>query len=567
MLDTLVRGATVVDGTGAPGYRADVGLRDGRIASIGATDEPAARTVDAGGLVLAPGFIDIHTHYDAQVFWDPLLSPSSLHGVTTVIGGNCGFTIAPIADEHADYLMRMLARVEGMPLESLAQGVPWGTWRTYGEWLDRIDGTMALNTGFLVGHSAIRRLVLGEDAHETDPSEAQLQGMERELRAALAAGALGFSSSNGTSHYDGDGLTVPSRSAGDAEVIRLCKVVSEYPGTTVEYIPPGAAKEAERLIAMSLAARRPVNWNVLIATAERTGLVEGELAVSDQAAARRARVAALVNPGPMVSRRSFHTGFALNSLPDWRDIIELPVPERIAALQDTGVRRRLLDGARRADPRAAELVDFPNYLIEDTVAPANRRYRQRRVADIAAERGVEPFDALLDIVVADELRTTLVPPETGGDEASWQFRAKIWQDPRVVLGASDAGAHLDMLAMFVYTTDLLARSVRERQLIGLEEAIRLMTDVPARLYGLRDRGRVEQGCFADLVLFDPDTVGHGPVHTRTDLPAGAPRLFATATGIEHVFVNGAEILRAGEHTGALPGTLLRSGRDTDTVEV
>jgi N-acyl-D-aspartate/D-glutamate deacylase len=408
---------------------------------------------------------------------------------------------------------------------------------------------------------------MGDEMHGENPTEEQLQAMERELRLALAAGALGFSSSNGTSHYDGDGETVPSRSAGDEEILRLCRVVSEFPGTSVEYIPPSAAREAERMIAMSLAANRPVNWNVLIATADRSELVESELAVSDLAAAKGARVAALVNPAPMVTRRSFFTGFALNSLPDWRDIIELPVPERIRALGHPDVRRRLLEGSRRADPRAAEIVDFPSYRIEDTFAPQNQTSKHRLVADIARERGVEPFDALLDIVIADELHTTLVPRETGGDDTSWKYRAKIWQDPRVVLGASDAGAHLDMLAMFLYTTDLLSQSVRERQLIGIEDAVHLMTDVPARLYGLRQRGRVETGWFADLVLFDPDSIGHGPVHTRSDLPGGAPRLYATAHGIASVFVNGVEVLNDGVHTGALPGTLMRSGRDTDTVEV
>src|SRR4051794_38942828 len=243
----------VVDGTGAPGYVGDVGISKGRVVALGdrsRVPQNAARVIDATGMVVSPGFVDIHTHYDAQAFWDPTLSPSSLHGITTVIGGNCGFTIAPIAEEHADYMMRLLSRVEGMPLESLAEGVPWGQWRTFGEWLDRIEGTMAVNTGFLVGHSAIRRVVLGEDVHEADPSDAALTAMEEQLRAALSAGALGFSSSNGSAHYDGDGAPVPSRAAGDRELLRLCRVVSEFPGATaIEYIPQGAAKEAARMIA------------------------------------------------------------------------------------------------------------------------------------------------------------------------------------------------------------------------------------------------------------------------------------------------------------------------------
>jgi N-acyl-D-aspartate/D-glutamate deacylase len=569
VLDVLIKGATVVDGTGAPRYTGDVGVRDGRIVAVaaaGSVDEQATRVVDATGMVVAPGFVDIHTHYDAQVFWDPALSPSSLHGITTAIGGNCGFTIAPMADEHADYLMRMLARVEGMPLESLAQGVPWGQWRTFGEWLDRIEGTMALNTGFLAGHSAIRRVVLGEDMHEPKPSEDQLAAMEQELRAALEAGALGFSSSNGIAHYDGDGEPVPSRAASDDELLRLCRVVSEFPGATaLEYIPPAAAAEAERMTAMSLAANRPLNWNVLNATASRRALVEGELGASDVAAAAGAKIVALVNPGPMQSRRSFFTGFVLNAIPDWRDVMELPHAERVAALRRPEVRAALRGGFPKADPRMTEIIDFPHYVIEDTVAPENERYRGRMVCDIAAELGVDPFDALLDIVIADDLRTTLLQPETGGDPDSWAFRSQLWRDSRVVVGASDAGAHLDTLSTFFYTTDLLGPSVRDRQRIGLEEAVRLITDVPARLYGLRGRGRIAEGWCADLVVFDPATVGHGRVHVRHDLPGGASRLFADATGIAHVFVNGVEILLDGDYTGALPGTLLRGGRGTEPV--
>jgi N-acyl-D-aspartate/D-glutamate deacylase len=562
VLDQVIKNGTIVDGSGADGYRADVGIRDGRIVAIGETDEPAARVVDAEGLVVAPGFIDVHTHYDAQVFWDPALTPSCQHGITTVLGGNCGFTIAPIADDHADYLMRMLARVEGMPLESLEQGVTWGKWRTYDEWLQQIDGALAINAGFMAGHSAIRRVVMGEDALDANPSEAQLQAMETELRQALAAGALGFSSSNGKSHLDGNNQPVPSRWASDDELVRLCRVAGEFPGTSLEYIPNGVAAEGGRMIAMSAAAGRQINWNVLVITPARTKAVDEELGVSDLAADRGARVFALANPGPLNSRRSFFTGFGLNALPDWAPIIALPVPERLEALKRPDVRHTMREGIKRGDVRNAELLDYADYTIEETFAPDNKRLTGRKVSSIAAERGQEPFDTLLDIVVSDGLRTTLVPREIGGSDESWAYRAQVWRDPRVVLGASDAGAHLDMLALFVYTTHLLGDAVRERQLLTLEEAVRMLTDVPARLYGLRERGRLEVGWHADIVVLDPATIAPGPVVTRDDLPGGAPRLYADAVGIEHLFVNGTEVLEGGRLTGAQPGTLIRSGRDT-----
>ena len=563
MLDHLIKGGIVVDGSGRDGYRADVGVRDGTIVAIGDVDEQATHVVDADGLVVAPGFIDVHTHYDAQVHWDPALTPSCQHGITTVLGGNCGFTIAPIGDEHADYLMRMLARVEGMPLESLEQGVPWGSWRTYDEWLDRIDGTLAINAGFMAGHSAIRRVVMGDDAIDPNPSEAQLTAMETELRKALAAGALGFSSSNGKSHLDGDNQPVPSRWASDDELLRMCRVVGEFPGTSLEYIPNGVAREGSRMIAMSAAAGRQINWNVLVLTPARAEAVDEELGVSDLAHQQGGRVFALACPGPLLTRRSLFTGFGLNALPDWAPIIALPVPERLEALKRPDVRHTMREGIKRGDVRNAELLDYADYTIEETFAPENRPLTGRKVASIAAERGQEPFDTLMDIVVADGLRTTLVPREIGGSDEAWEYRAKVWRDPRVVLGASDAGAHLDMLAFFVYTTHLLGDGVRQRQLLTIEEAVRMMTDVPARLYGLRERGRVEVGWHADLVVFNPDTVAPGPVVTRDDLPGGAPRLYADAIGIEHLFVNGTEVLQAGQLTGAQPGTLIRSGRDTE----
>ena len=230
MLDMIIRGGTVVDGTGTPGRIADVGISNGRITAIGEIDEQATRTIDATGKVVAPGFVDIHTHYDAQVFWDTTLSPSPLHGVTTVIGGNCGFTIAPLGPEHGDYLMRMLARVEGMPLAALAEGVPWD-WRTFGEYLDRIDGTLAPNAGFLVGHSTIRRVAMGErgDAGRGD-AEADLDAMRALLDASLDAGALGFSSSWARTHNDAAGDMVPSRYASEDEIVALCSVVKDHPG-------------------------------------------------------------------------------------------------------------------------------------------------------------------------------------------------------------------------------------------------------------------------------------------------------------------------------------------------
>src|SRR4030081_101390 len=265
MLDLIIRNGTVVDGTGTPGQQPAVGIKAGRIAAIGVVDDHATRTIDADGQIVAPGFVDIHTHYDAQAFWDPALTPSPLHGVTTIVGGNCGFSLACLAASEADYLMRMLARVEGMPLESLTAGVPWN-WESFGEYLDLLDGTLAVNAGFLVGHSALRRAVMGDAAvgHEATPE--QVERMSALLADSLAAGGLGFSSSQALTHNDGDGNPVPPPAATPHEPIALARVVRDHPGTTLEFIPtvgPFSDEHVSLMAAMSAAANRPLNWNVL----------------------------------------------------------------------------------------------------------------------------------------------------------------------------------------------------------------------------------------------------------------------------------------------------------------
>ena len=566
MLDVKIAGGSVVDGTGAARQQADVGIRDGRVVAIGDVDEQAARTIDADGLVVAPGFVDIHTHYDAQAFWDPALTPSPLHGVTTVVGGNCGFTIAPLAASEADYLMRMLSRVEGMPLESLAAGVPWD-WQTFGEYLDRLDGTLAVNAGFLVGHSALRRVAMGDRSHEP-ATEGDIAAMRRTLGESLAAGGLGFSSSQAPTHNDGDGEPVPSRAATPEELVSLCEIVGDHPGTTLEFIPtvgPFSDEHVALMAAMSAAAGRPLNWNVLVVGAG-SDTYRDQLAASDRAAEQGGRVLALTVPAVMQLHLNFRSGFLFDALPGWGPTMALPDDEKMRALADPEVRRRLRESAESDTGLFRAMLRWDRLEIGETFAPENKRFAGSTVADVAAERGADPFDALLDIVVTDDLRTVLRPPARGDDPESWRLRSEAWRDPRVVVGASDAGAHLDMLATFSYSTSLLAAS-RAHDLVPLEEAVHLLTDVQARLYGIRDRGRLAEGVHADVVVFDADRVAPGPVHTRHDLPAGAGRLYAEAEGIEHVLVNGTEIVRGGELTGERPGSLLRSGQDTETVEV
>ncbi|MCD9625159.1 N-acyl-D-amino-acid deacylase family protein [Rhabdothermincola salaria] len=572
MLDLIIRGGTVVDGTGAPAVRADVGVRDGRIVVVGEVTEDAAREVDATGRVVAPGFIDLHTHYDPQVMWDPAATPSSLHGITTVIGGNCGFSIAPSTPEAAEYLVPMLARVEGMPVETLEAGLDL-EWDGFGSWLERLDGRLAVNAGFLVGHSALRRVVMGADAVGHEASPAQLEAMVALLHESLAAGGLGFSSTSSPTHSDHEGRPVPSRFATDDEFVALAGAVGDHEGTTLEFIPGAGARftdaEIERMTAMSVAAGRPLNWNVMVVSAgeESKASREAKLAASDHAAARGGRVVGLCLPEAMRMRLSFATGFVLDIVPGWAEVLHLPHDQRRAALGDPETRRRLAESAATAGPNHS-IADYAAYTIVDAVSPDLHDVVGRTVADIAVERGVEPIDALLDIVVADDLMTGLEPVSIGTDDGSWAERVRLLDtDPRVIAGGSDAGAHLDMMKTFACHTSFLAEAVRARGLMSLERAVQLFTEAPARLYGLTGRGRVAEGWCADLVVFDPATVGPGTVAPRQDLPGGGWRLFSEATGIDCTIVNGVEIVRDGRVTGDTPGTTLRSGRDTETVAV
>jgi N-acyl-D-aspartate/D-glutamate deacylase len=574
VLDLLIKGGTVADGSGAQARRCDVGVRAGRVSVIcdpGTCEEPAAREVDADGLVVMPGFVDLHTHYDAQLFWDPTASPSPLHGVTTVIGGNCGFSLAPAGEEHAEYLTRMMARVEGMPLAALEKGLDW-RWRSFGEWLDRLEDKVGVNAGFLVGHSALRRVVMGDAAVGSVATGAQRDAMVALAHEALEQGAFGLSTSQAHTHHDGAGDPVPSRHADRAELEALAAAVRDHSGTTLELIVPGCLNgftddEVDLMGTLSLLAGRPANWNVLGVSAMSPDRTEHQLAASDSIAERGGRLVALTLPHTMQLRLSFEHGAILDGLPGWREIFGLAPDERIAALKDPGVRRRMAAGASSDEAGILRaLANWGRLIILETFTPENTPYEGKSIGEVAKARSQEPFDAMLDIVVADQLRTGLRPPIPESEE-DWVARAGVWRDPRAVVGGSDAGAHLDVMCGAIYSTSLLGEAVRKRGLLTWEEAAHLLASVPASLYGLRDRGRIAEGWWADMVMIDPETVGHGPERTKTDLPGGASRLYAGADGIEHVLVNGTEVVRHSELTGELPGRVLRSGRDSDTVRV
>jgi N-acyl-D-aspartate/D-glutamate deacylase len=567
ILDYAITGGTIVDGTGVPGRQADVGVRDGRIVSNGKLDESAQTTFDATGLVVAPGFVDPHTHYDAQLYWDPLAVPSSWHGVTSVIGGNCGFTLAPLRSPDADYTRRMMAQVEGMPLAALEQGVPW-TWESFGQYLDGLEGNLAVNAGFLVGHCAVRRYVLGEDfAREATPKE--LDEIASVFEQSVAAGGLGFSATRSSTHVDGDGQPVPSRWASEEEVLRLCEIAGRYEGTSLELMTQGCLsrfsdEEVELMAQMSGVAHRPLNWNVLAVSVDDPEKIAHQLRPSVRARQLGGRVVALTMPTFADNNMSFLTFCALWLIPGWRDVLAVDVAEKIRRLKEPAVRADLMDKAK--DSPLGRLANFSEYMIGDVYSPENEHYRDRKVGDIAAEKGEDPFTVIVDICAADELKTVLWPIPGANTDADWDLRSELWKNQDVVIGGSDAGAHLDRMLGSPYPTRFLADSIRGRRLATLERTVQLMTDVPARLFGLKGRGQVHEGYQADLVIFDPETVDATPARITYDLPGESKRLLADPIGIVRVLVNGTETIVDGQPTGKVPGTLLRCGRDTANTD-
>ncbi len=579
MLDLIIRGATIVDGTGTPGRVGDVGVQDGRIVAVAYRDgggadgriaDEAREEVDAAGLVVCPGFVDPHTHYDAQFFWDPLATPSNVHGVTSLVAGNCGFTLAPLHAEDADYLRRMMAKVEGMPLAALEQGVDWG-WESFADYLARLDGTLGVNAGFMVGHCALRRYVMGADAIGNEATPDQLAEMVRLLHEAIEAGGLGFSTTLSSTHSDGDGQPVASRHASRDEVLALCAAVGEHEGTFLEGAFEGGLDkfsddEIELVAAMSAAAGRSINWNVLTVDSAVPDRVGRQLSAADRAAAEGGRVVALTMPVLVPMNMSFGSFCALWLMPGWGDVMRLPFGEKKAALADPEIRRTLVEASHsEAAGVFRRLAGWDRYVIGDTYSDANAGLTGRVVGEIATERGQEAFDTLVEIVTTDDFRTVLWPMPTDNDDASWRMRQEVWDDPRVMLGGSDAGAHLDRMCGSSYTTRLLADCLRGRKLASLERAVQMLTQAPAELFGLVDRGTIAVGNHADLVVFDPETVGAENARLVEDLPGGTARLTAGSEGVVRVYVGGVVTVEDGKATGATPGMILRSGRDTVTV--
>ena len=555
MLDVLIRGGSIVDGTGAPARPGDVGVRDGRIVAIGDVHEPATRTIDAEGHVVAPGFVDIHTHYDAQLFWDRWLSISPWHGVTSVVIGNCGFGIAPTRPGHRDLVLRTLESVEGMSLDALRAGV--GTewpFERFPSFLDAIArrGT-AINVGALVGHTPVRLWVMGEEATEREASDDEIAAMRVLVVEALAAGALGFATSKSPTHVGWEGRPVPSRAAAPTEIETLAGCLADV-GRGVMQATLGPGLFLSEFATIARRTGRPITWTALLGGMLGPDGHRGVLAESARLQADGLRIVPQVSCRPLVTEFQMKAPFPLQSMSIFRDVSAADHQGKKRIYADPGFRRALCEkidtGIFTARFREMEIGGHaPDPSLDG-----------RRLGDVAAERNVHPVDLLLDLSLANDLETRFRLAILNTDETTV---AELLAHPAAMLGLSDAGAHASQLCDACAPTDLLGRWVREKGVLSLAAGVRRLTGEPADVFGITDRGRLAVGLAADVTIFDPDTVGCGPLRRVHDLPAGADRLVSDARGIRAVVVNGVVIREDGRDAlapdGPLPGRVLRGG--------
>ena len=559
--DLIIRGGTIIDGSGLPRYQADVGIKGGRITAIGKVSGPADEVIDAEGHVVAPGFIDGHTHMDAQVFWDPLGSCSCWHGVTSVVMGNCGFSLAPCAEKDKLLVMRNLERAEDISPQAMEAGITW-SWASFREYLDAVDRLpKGINYAAYVGHSALRTYTMGERAFSDEATPEDLATMKRELRAAIKAGAAGFSTSRTSAHQTPDGRPVASRLATWDEVRALVGVMGDLKAGVFEIAqedlptPERLHNFIDRLKALALESNVPTtfgvvqfrklphDWRAFYQCVDDTIAAGGKMLV--QGTSRW--ISTLL---------SFESTLPFDRTPVWSDMRKRPLAEQEAALRNPDLRRALLDAARdymtkpdRSVGAEARKPNFDSLFVLDKPLPP-----YRSIAQIARESAKDPLDVMIDLSLEKHLKQFFIQPLVNEDQ---DVVLAMMRHPRSVVTFSDSGAHVSQIMDSSIQTHLLGYWVRERQALTLEQAIRKMTYDLASFWGLQERGLLREGNWADVVIFDPETVSPQIPTLAYDLPAGARRLKQKADGIRATVVNGEVLMRNNEHTGALPGKLLR----------
>jgi N-acyl-D-amino-acid deacylase len=551
--DLIIRNGKVIDGSGIPGFHGDVAISGGCIVEIGHVSGDARRVLDADGLVVSPGIIDNHTHYDAQVTWDPLCTFSCYHGATTVVIGNCSLALAPAHEEDREMLASVLSHVEAIPLEAIRAGVTW-SWETIPQYLDALDRRLGINVASLIGHSAVRRYVMGEASQERHATDAEVAAMKAIVREGMDAGAVGVSFERNLRHFDWNGRLAPTNLASDAEIFAVAGVVDEVGRGVIQF---GGDRKLSARVATS--SRQPVFCGNITQQAVAPDRWREQLAEAENMMRQGYRAYQFVMPRPGDLRYTLKTAQHFDALPSWKSVMLLPLEKRKQAFRDPEVRARLHLEAVETPNNPSRAGDFTRrWDLQFVFRPAltkNQHLKGKSVAEVAREQGRDVLDAFLDLALEEDLETEFERREVNSDEAAM---TALLTSPYTVIGQSDGGAHVVFRTDYSYSTYFLSHWVRERQIMSFEEAIRKLTFVPASLFGLFDRGLVRPGMVADLMVFDPETISPLEPGEARDLPGGATRRKQLAQGIEWTVVNGQVLLERGQHTGVYAGKVARN---------
>ena len=556
--DLLIKNGRIIDGSGRPGFHGDVGVVRGKIVELGRLDGVARRTIEADGRVVAPGFVDNHCHYDAQVLWDPLCTFSCHHGATTVIIGNCSLALAPVKAHEREKLAGMLSYVEAIPMDVLRAGVPW-TWESFPEYMKAIGQRLGVNVGTLVGHSAVRLYAMGDECSEREATATELEIMRRLVTEALEAGALGLSITRNMNHFDIVGKRIPAACARESELLALADVLREV-GTGVIQCGGGTNPELkDKLLSrLAQACGRPIMYNTLLEQARQPGRWRNHLAHVEETVRQGIRAIPLCNPGSIVNRFTMKNCQVFRSMPTWLPILQAPDEEKLAAYRDPAIRAKLraeVDAPLTPDSAFSKRWDL--MIVEEPQLPKNRGLRGQSIAQIASAQGKQPVDAFLDLAVEEDLATIFTLGEINMDT---EAVAQILSSPYAVVGLSDGGAHVQFHSNVSNPTRLLGYWVREKHIMSLELAVRRLTFDSATAFGIYDRGLLQPGMAADLVVFDADTVRPLTEDVVHDFPSNGWRMRELAEGIHYTVVNGEVLLEKGTHTGSHPGRVLHNAR-------